>query len=416
MWQGCRDPPDRYGKELYWVDLYTNEIKDIEIISPFEKKANIICEMQKKIASDIIYLISCVVNNRKPDKHRVAVMNHEAILSFASTHMISTITAIALESAGVKSPLTAGAIVKGVRRDCFFEKAWAEISAKLEDNSIWYLPIKGAILKNYYQKPGMREYSDYDILFDKTMLDKVKDIMLSLGFEMEHDDTGHDIVFCKKPVLNFEMHTHLFGIGHEQIMNDYYDNIHDRLIKDSDNKFGYHMSNEDFYIYMIAHEYKHYSTSGTGLRSLMDTYVFTSSVEVDRAYVDMELKKLGIAIYEQQNYSLAKKLFTGEQLNYDEEKMFEYIISSGTYGTMEHGIEHKLEKNGGSKIKYILSRFFVPISKNDSRYLSFSKMYPKFYKNKLSICLLPFYRTYQAIKNKKLKRELNVVIHAKSNN
>ena len=280
-------------------------------------------------------------------------------------------------------------------------------------NSIWYLPLKGAVLKNYYQKPGMREYSDYDILFDKTKSDKVKDIMLSLGFKMEHDDTGHDIVFFKKPVLNFEMHTHLFGIGHEPIMNNYYDNIFDRLRKDSDNRFGYHMSNEDFYIYMMAHEFKHYSTNGTGLRSLIDTYVFTSSVKMDYEYIENELVKLGIAEYEKQSNALSKKLFSGEPLNDEDKRMLEYIISSGTYGTIGNGIEHTLEKNGGSKIKYALNRFFVPIRKSNPRYLSFSKMYPKFYKNKLLICLLPFYRTYRAINNKMFGRELNELIKAK---
>ena len=372
-----------------------------------------ISELQKMIVTDTIYLISCVVNNRKPDKQKVAAMNHEAILSFASAHMISTITAIALESAGFKTTSTAAAIIKGVRRDCFFEKAWTEISAKLEENSIWYLPLKGAVLKNYYQKPGMREYSDYDILFDKTKSDKVKDIMLSLGFKMEHDDTGHDIVFFKKPVLNFEMHTHLFGIGHEPIMNNYYDNIFDRLRKDSDNRFGYHMSNEDFYIYMMAHEFKHYSTNGTGLRSLIDTYVFTSSVKMDYEYIENELVKLGIAEYEKQSNALSKKLFSGEPLNDEDKRMLEYIISSGTYGTIGNGIEHTLEKNGGSKIKYALNRFFVHIRKSNPRYLSFSKMYPKFYKNKLLICLLPFYRTYRAINNKMFGRELNELIKAK---
>lgn len=46
-------------------------------------------------------------------------------------------------------------------------------------------------------------------------------------------------------------------------------------------------------IYMIAHEYKHFSKGGTGLRSLLDTYVFLRHCDetLDKEYVESELKK-----------------------------------------------------------------------------------------------------------------------------
>lgn len=370
--------------------------------------------MQDRKVTDMIYLVRCAVNNRKPDKQRIETMNHNAILSLASAHMMSTIVAIALESAGIKNQLTATAIVNGVRRDCFFEKAWGEISSELEKNNIWYLPLKGAVLKSYYKKPGMREYSDYDILIDKTKTESIKTIMMDLGFEMQHDDYGHDIVFYKKPVLNFEMHTFLFGSGHSEVMNKYYADISNRSLKDDDNKYGYHLSNEDFYIYMIAHEHKHYSEGGTGLRSLLDTYIYVKSVNLDFNYIENEIKKIGITEFEKTNRSLSVKLFSGQDLNSEEEKMLSYIISSGTYGTFEHSIENKIRKKGGSKIKYALSRFFVPIRKSNPKYIYYSQKYPKFYRNKLKICLLPFYRTYMAIKNNSFKRELKEVVNAKS--
>ena len=333
-------------------------------------------ESSRNIALDVFYLTSCVLKKKIPDKQRVANMNYEAVLSLAANNMMSTIIAFALESAGIKTQSTAAAITNGVRRDYFFDKSWKEISARFEEASIWYLPLKGAVLKNYYPKSGMREFSDYDILFDKSKAEKVNDIMKSLGFDMQRENSGHDIVFYKPPVLNFEMHTHLFGLGHEQIMNDYYEKIHDRLIKDIDNRYGYHMSNEDFYIYMIAHEYKHYSSSGTGLRSLLDTYVFESSVEMNRGYVRTELQKLGMADYERLNHSLSQKLFTGEPLNDEENKMFEYILSSGTFGTFDQFIENKIKECDERKIVYVLSRFFVPIRKNSRNYDSFAERYP----------------------------------------
>lgn len=44
-----------------------------------------------------------------------------------------------------------------------------------------------------------------------------------------------------------------------------------RLLGDGYEK---HFSREDFYIYLVAHEYKHYFLGGTSLRSLADTYIY----------------------------------------------------------------------------------------------------------------------------------------------
>ena len=372
-------------------------------------------ESNNSTALDVIYLASCALKKKIPDKQRVATMDHEAILSLASNHMMSTITAIALESAGIKTQSTATAITNGVRRDYFFDKAWKEISAQFEEAGVWYLPLKGAVLKEYYPKPGMREFSDYDILFDKTKVEKVKEIMHSLGFEMQHDDFGHDIAFYKQPVLNFEMHTHLFGVGHEQIMNDYYDNIRDRLLKDSDNNYGYHMSDEDFYIYMIAHEYKHYSSSEMGLRSLLDTYVYLSTVNLNQDYIKKEFEKIGISEFANNNRLLSEKLFMGQTLSDMEAEMLGNILPAVTYGILDrNGISDRIKKSGGSKIKYIIWRFLVPIRKSNPNYLDFSAMYPWFYKNKLRICLLPFYRTFKSVKNKSIMREINAIVKAKN--
>ena len=62
--------------------------------------------------------------------------------------------------------------------------------------------------------------------------------------------------------------------------NQYYQDVKDRLIKDESNSFGYHFEENDLYIYVIAHAYKHHKGSGTGIRTLTDCYI------LNEAYVD----------------------------------------------------------------------------------------------------------------------------------
>ena len=47
-------------------------------------------------------------------------------------------------------------------------------------------------------------------------------------------------------------------------MTEYYQDVKSHLILDEGSRYGYHFSDEDFYLYMLAHEYKHFSGSGTG--------------------------------------------------------------------------------------------------------------------------------------------------------
>ena len=109
---------------------------------------------------------------------------------------------------------------------------------------------------------------------------------------------------------------------------------------------------------MIAHEYKHYSSGGTGLRSLLDTWVYLRKVPLDMAFVAGEIEKLGIADFEAANRSLALHLFGGEPLTEEEQEMLEYVLSSGTYGTMANRIRRQLREKG--RWGYFLSRMTLP--------------------------------------------------------
>ena len=68
---------------------------------------------------------------------------------------------------------------------------------------------------------------------------------------------------------------------------DYYRDVASRLIQE-DGTCERRFSPEDFYIYLIAHEYRHFSHSGTGLRSLLDVYLFWKKhgEQLDGEYIE----------------------------------------------------------------------------------------------------------------------------------
>lgn len=341
----------------------------------------------KQNAYYLLYLIRCVLNRKIPAKEKLDKMNLSQLYTVAKAHSLTAIAAYALESSGIIDEQFKQEKYKVIRKNIAMNIERQRLTAELEKAGIWYMPLKGVVLQDYYPMISMRQMCDNDVLFDKTQVTIIKLIMISLGFEMKHDDSGHDLAFIKKPVCNFEMHTELFGACHDEVMNGYYKNVKNRLLKDTNNEYGYHFYDEDFYIYMTAHEYKHFSKGGTGLRSLVDTFVYLNhfSGKLDMEYIRNELSKLGIANFEQQRRILAMKLFGGKRLNTDEKELLDYYIFSGTYGTIENSVNNSIDGSLTSRAKYLGRRLFLTLPQ-------IKASYPFFYKHKFLIPLLFLYR------------------------
>lgn len=370
-------------------------------------------EEYRKAIDEVIYLCVCVVNGTIPDKECVDSIDLEHLYKASCKHNLCAIVGYALESAGILNHEFIQAKAKAIRKVTVMEIDKQLLFERFEQEGIWYLPLKGAIIKDFYPSVGMRQMSDFDILFDSHYQKKVKDIFIELGFTCEQYGKGNDDVYYKKPVSNFEMHTELFAPVHQKSIYNYYCDIKQLMLKDENNAYGYHLSSNDFYVYITAHEYKHYSNGGTGLRSLLDIYVILQRLgnELDYDYIRTQTDKLGITNFEQQNKRLAINLFGGKELSEADLNMLEYIISSGTYGNINNSINNKVEKFGGGKKgkqRYILSKVFMPMDQ-------IKKYYPFFYRHKILIPSLFFYRLGRAVtvSRQKTKTQLKILMKKK---
>ncbi|MBR5680632.1 MAG: nucleotidyltransferase family protein, partial [Clostridia bacterium] len=272
---------------------------------------------------DVVYLASCAVKGKTPDGDCVAGMDLKNLYTAAERHLLTAITAMALECAGVSDELFIQAKGNAIRKVVLFDIERDVVLSKLEEAGIWYMPLKGSVLKDCYPRIGMRQMADNDILFDAARAGDLRTIMESLGFTTERFGVSAHDIYHKPPLANFEMHRALFNPGSNEAIYSYYLNIRDKMIRDEGTGYGYHLSPEDFYLYMIAHEYKHYAAGGTGLRSLLDTYVYLTKKgdALDWPYIAGELDKLEIAEFEAQNRALAFRLFDGEELTEPDREM-----------------------------------------------------------------------------------------------
>lgn len=365
-----------------------------------------------KTAKNLIYLLTCAVNGIMPDTARVKAMDLEQLYRLAKAHTLRAAVFIALRSAGVQDRSFQQAYNKAVRKNVMLDVERTAIFEEFERKGIWYMPLKGSILKELYPENGMREMADNDVLYDSTRQTEVKTIMLSRGYSAESVGKTHHDVYMKPPVLNFELHTKLFGASSD--FYDYYENPKRLMIPDESSKYGFHFSDEDFYVYMLAHEYKHFSGGGTGLRSLLDCYVFLQHKgdTLNWEYIHEQTKQLDIADFESEQRELAEKVFSSitlPDLTEHEQELLDYYLTSCTYGTTMRSAEntvkrHYAKSKNKSKIGFVMARLFPD--------MEFMRLYyPFFYQHKLLLPVGYVWRWCKGIatNRKKLQAEMRAL-------
>ena len=236
---------------------------------------------------------------------------------------------------------------------------------------------------------------DYDILFDPAGAEAVRGIMTGMGYRIREFGRGCHDLYLKDPAFAFEMHRMLFDPPAPTVIIRYYKNVKNRLIPDGDSGFRFRFSAEDFYVYMLAHEYKHYIEAGIGLRANLDLYVYCRRFDdaLDRAYIARELEKLGLTEFERESRSLAFALFGGGELTDEGRAILENHFSSGVYGSEKNRVDRKLRQFGDDrkgKLRYVWRRIIIPLD-------AVEEGFPLFWKYKVLLPFLPPYRMIRGI-------------------
>ena len=277
----------------------------------------------------------------------------------------------------------------------------AEFSAlcsAFEQEGVEYMPLKGLAVSELYPSPDCRFMSDLDILVKDAR--KAGEVAEKLGYTADRVDAFYDDSYRKPPFMHLELHRDLFSI--DSSFHDYFQNFFDRAVNTRSSRWD--MTPEDFYIYIIAHLYKHYCDSGTGIRSVSDIYLLNKNFlpKLDREKFYAELDVLGIRMFFDEFSAVADKWFgRGDFDEFSAEEL--YILGSGTYGRTENLVKNRYNQLGEKH--YFIKRIFPPLSFMQDIFCPLRK-YP---------VLLPFFYVYRIVRlvspkyRKKIEYELKVI-------
>ena len=386
-----------------------------------EKTTAKVC-LTERTGIDFVSLAACALHGRVPDESVAAEMDLAALYALSGYHSMSAMTCMPLEALYKACPQAVsnpdvwkrwlGSKEQAIRKGMLLDAERQALCSFMEKENIWYMPLKGVILKELYPKLGMRQMSDNDILFDVTYQEKVRDYFVSRGYEVEMYGRGRHDEYHKPPVYNFEMHHRLFREGNDRRFAAYYADIKERLLKDEGNACGYHFSDEEYYVYLLAHMYKHFKEGGTGIRSLTDVYVYlrargdgmdwnavrASMDELGMAGFETQIKRVAFALLDVPNHGTVESHVAQawESLSPEDKTFFDELLRAGTYGTVGGKAQKKLgelQADGGAitkatKRRYWRNRFFPGLE-------WFKDNKPFFYRHRWGI---PFFWVYRLVR------------------
>lgn len=250
-------------------------------------------------------------------------------------------------------------IMKAIYRYEQLNYELGNLCKSLEESKIDFMPLKGSVIRKYYPNPWMRTSCDIDILVHERDLEKATEYLLeNLGYVFDGKG-AHDVSLFLEKRLHLELHYTLIGDGVAKSSCKVLKEVWKSSFLRKGKEHWHEMTDEMFYFYHIAHMAKHFEEGGCGIRPFIDLWILDNIEKKDQDKRNELLKQGALLKFSEVARQLSKVWFDNAEHTEITEQMEQYILRGGVYGTNENRITVQQQKKGG-RIKYILSKIFIP--------------------------------------------------------
>ncbi len=235
----------------------------------------------------------------------------------------------------------------------------------LADGKIPFMLLKGAVIRKYYPQPWMRTSCDIDVLVHEETLDDAVKILKAHNYRQEGDKNFHDVSLFSPSGVHLELHYTLKE--NKAIIDKVLEQVWDYSFKDKDGDFEFFQTNEFLLYHLLAHMSYHFVMGGCGIRSFLDIYILTKSMEFDENKLRALCDEASLTEFYNNVKALAEVWFGGKEHSELTLKTENYIVRGGVYGTIANSVLVSQAQKGG-KFKNIMHRIFLPYDSLKYRY------------------------------------------------
>ncbi len=250
-------------------------------------------------------------------------------------------------------------ILKAVYRYERLRYEYENLCSTLEEAQIPFLPLKGSVIRKYYPEAWMRTSCDIDVLVHETDSEIAKSILVeNCGYT--YQETGsHDMSLFSPSGIHVELHYNLVEDGRANESSKTLKNVWCNTVVRDGFEYWYEMTDEMFYYYHVAHMAKHFEDGGCGVRPVIDLWILDNLHHTDKSKRDDLLAVGNLLKFTESVRRLSRIWFENKEYDPVTKQMEDYILRGGVYGNNENRIMVHQQRKGG-KIKYALSKIFIP--------------------------------------------------------
>ena len=253
----------------------------------------------------------------------------------------------------------------------------AELFAALSAAGIAFIPLKGAVIREYYPEPWMRTSCDIDVLVREGELQgAIECVEGRLGYRQKERGT-HDVSFMTPSGVCVELHYALLEANRANNSRELLSEVWDYARPTEKDAYRFELSDEMLYYYHIAHMAKHFENGGCGIRPFLDLWLLENRVPHDTAARQALLARGGLLTFAECCRALSLAWLENAPHTEITLEMAQYLLRGGAYGNMENMVAVNQRKKGG-RMRYIFSRLFLP-------YESLCLLYPVVKKHRLLV-------------------------------
>ena len=344
--------------------------------------------MQNQRCAVLFRLLNCEISGTVVDQETKNLITPEmlsALYKLSKAHDLAHLVAEALDKNGLLDDSDISKKFRAERNLAVYRHEQMqyeldELCDILECEKVENIPLKGAVIRNYYPQPWMRTSCDIDILVRQEQVKNVVDILTKKYGYTYAIQTQHDYSLYSPGGAHIELHFIL--IFHDKSGDDFTKRVWESTISEEGYLYKKKMPDDLFFTYHIAHMAQHVlECGGCGIKPFIDTLIIQEKMGITLEQAQEPLERCGLYTFAKKVVQLSKYWFYGEEIDETLQEFEKYVLNGGVYGTLDNKISVGASRKKG-KLRYILKRLFVP-------YRSLCLLYPSLKKCPI---LFPFYQ------------------------
>lgn len=233
------------------------------------------------------------------------------------------------------------------------------IYQKLLDSGVEALVVKGLICRNLYQKSDFRPSTDEDLLIRVEDFGKCEAFLLNNGFtrqEIEENNPQQEVSYQnQKQGLHMDIHIGLIPettFYFSKMNREFAQAFEQKKMIDFNGISVYTLNDTLHFFYLLCHSFKHFVTSGVGVRQVCDILMMAEQYrdKIDWNYITETTKKYKMYIFWNALFQIGQKYLgfdlvkngcpEGEEEIPDCDNMILDMLNGGIYGTNTMGRVH----------------------------------------------------------------------------